>query len=46
MEDVKIILAFIWVATMLCFLLGDVLRIYAGDFKSGEIVLGILNREK
>lgn len=37
MEDVKIILAFIWVATMLCFLLGDVLRIYAGDFKSGEI---------
>jgi len=37
MEDVKIILAFIWVATMLCFLLGDVLRIFAGDFKSGEI---------
>ncbi|MFW9971634.1 MAG: DUF6326 family protein [Candidatus Odinarchaeota archaeon] len=37
MEDVKIILAFIWVSTMLCFLLGDVLRIYAGDFKSGEI---------
>jgi hypothetical protein len=37
MEDAKIILAFIWVATMLIYLLGDVLRIYAGDFKPGEI---------
>jgi hypothetical protein len=37
MEDVKIILAFIWVATMLIYLLGDVLRIFAGDFKPGEV---------
>jgi hypothetical protein len=37
MEDVKIILAFIWVAVMLMFLLGDVLRIFAGNFKPGEI---------
>ena len=37
MEDVKIIIAFIWVATMLVYLLGDVLRIYAGEFKPGEI---------
>jgi hypothetical protein len=37
MVDVKIVLSFIWVATMLCYLLGDVLRIFAGDFKSGEI---------
>lgn len=37
MEDVKIILAFIWVATMLVYLLGDVMRIFAGDFKPGEI---------
>lgn len=37
MEDTKIILAFIWVATMLIYLLGDVLRIYAGDFKPGEV---------
>ncbi|MFW9829384.1 MAG: DUF6326 family protein [Candidatus Thorarchaeota archaeon] len=37
MEDSKIILAFIWVATMLIYLLGDVLRIYAGDFKPGEV---------
>ncbi|MFX1406112.1 MAG: DUF6326 family protein [Promethearchaeota archaeon] len=33
----KIILAFIWVATMLIYLLGDVLRIFAGDFKPGEV---------
>jgi len=37
MDDVKIILSFMWVAVMLCFLLGDVLRIFAGDFKPGEI---------
>ena len=37
MEDVKIILSFLWVALMLIYLLGDVLRIFAGDFKPGEI---------
>jgi hypothetical protein len=37
MVDVKIILSLIWVAVMLCFLLGDVLRIFAGDFTPGEI---------
>ena len=37
MDDMKIILAFIWVATMLVYLLGDVLRIFAGDFKAGEM---------
>jgi hypothetical protein len=37
MEDVKIIFSFIWVAVMLCYLLGDVLRIFAGDFKPGEV---------
>jgi len=37
MEDVKIILSASWVALMLTYLLGDVLRIYAGDFKPGEI---------
>jgi hypothetical protein len=36
-EDVKIILATSWVALMLTYLLGDVLRIYSGDFKAGEI---------
>jgi len=37
MEDMRIILTGIWVALMLTYLLGDVLRIFAGDFKPGEI---------
>ena len=37
MEDMKIILSAIWVATMLTYLLGDVLRIFSGDFVAGEI---------
>ena len=37
MEDVRIILAGIWVALMLTNLLGDVIRIFAGDYKAGEI---------
>jgi len=37
MEDVRIILAGLWVALMLTFLLGDVLRIFAGDVTPGEI---------
>lgn len=37
MEEIKIKLAAIWVALMLTYLLGDVLRIFAGDFVAGEI---------
>jgi len=37
MEDVRIILAGLWVALMLTYLLGDVLRIFAGDFTAGEM---------
>jgi hypothetical protein len=37
MEEEKIILSGIWVALMLTYLLGDVLRIYSGDFKAGEM---------
>ena len=37
MEAVKIQLSGLWVALMLTYLLGDVLRIYAGDYKAGEI---------
>ena len=37
MEDVKIILSTLWVATMLTYLLGDVLRIFSGNFVPGEI---------
>ena len=37
MEDVRIILSASWVALMLTYLLGDVLRIYSGDFAAGKI---------
>ena len=37
MVDVRITLSGLWVALMLTYLLGDVLRIFAGDFKAGEI---------
>ena len=37
MEDVRIVLAGLWVALMLTYLLGDVMRIFAGDFTAGEI---------
>lgn len=37
MESIKITLSAIWVATMLIYLLGDVLRISAGDFTPGEM---------
>ena len=35
--DTRIILSALWVALMLTYLLGDVLRIFSGDFKAGEI---------
>jgi hypothetical protein len=37
MQDVQVRLSAVWVALMLAYLLGDVLRIYAGDFTAGEI---------
>jgi hypothetical protein len=37
MLDVRIILSAIWIALMLTYLLGDVLRIFSGDFKAGEL---------
>lgn len=37
MEDVQIKLSLIWAALMLTYLLGDVLRIFSGDFAAGEI---------
>jgi hypothetical protein len=37
LDDVKIILSASWIAVMLTYLLGDVLRIYAGEFKPGEM---------
>jgi hypothetical protein len=38
MVDTRILLAFIWVAVMLVFLLGDVLRIFSGDMDKGDMV--------
>ena len=38
MVDTRIILSGLWVALMLTYLLGDVLRIFSGDFKAGEIM--------
>ncbi len=37
MEDLNIRFSIIWVATMLCYLLGDVMRIFSGSFTPGEI---------
>ncbi len=37
MDDVRIILSVLWIAVMLCYLLGDVLRIISGDIILGEV---------
>jgi hypothetical protein len=37
MVDVQIKLSGLWVALMLTYLLGDVLRIFSGDFQAGAI---------
>jgi hypothetical protein len=36
-EEVRIQLAALWVCLMLTYLLGDVLRIFSGDFEAGAI---------
>ena len=37
MQDTQLRLSILWIALMLTYLLGDVMRIFAGDFKPGEI---------
>ena len=37
LNEIKIILSFIWVAVVLCYVYGDVFSILSGDFKLGEI---------
>lgn len=37
MNDIQVKLSALWVALMLTYLLGDVIRIFAGDFKPGEM---------
>jgi hypothetical protein len=36
-EDVRIKLSALWICLMLTYLLGDVLRIFSGDFVAGEM---------
>lgn len=37
MPDIQIKLSAVWIALMLTYLLGDVLRIFSGDFQAGQI---------
>ena len=37
MDEMRIRLSALWVALMLTYLLGDVLRIFSGDFEAGEM---------
>ena len=37
MIDVRIVLSGLWISLMLTYLLGDVMRVFAGDFDAGEI---------
>ena len=37
MVNTRIVISGIWIATMLTYLLGDVLRIFAGDFEAGKV---------
>ena len=37
MEGIRIKLSALWISLMLTYLLGDVLRIFSGDFNAGEI---------
>ena len=40
MADTRIILSGLWVATMLTYLWGDVVRIFAGDVEPGKLMAG------
>lgn len=40
MESIRIILAGLWIALMLVYLLGDVLRIFSGDFSTPGVIEG------
>jgi hypothetical protein len=41
MADTRIILSGLWVAVMLTYLWGDVLRIMTGDYKEGDLLGGV-----
>jgi ABC-type transport system involved in cytochrome c biogenesis permease component len=37
MVNTPILLSVLWIALMLIYLLGDVLRIFSGDFEAGKV---------
>jgi len=41
MDSMRIILSGLWVAVMLTYLLGDVIRIFAGDIETGKLAGGM-----
>jgi hypothetical protein len=41
MDETRIVLAGLWIALMLTYLLGDVLRIFAGDVEPGKLANGV-----
>jgi hypothetical protein len=41
MIDTRIVLSGLWVAVMLTYLWGDVMRIFAGDFEAGKLLGGM-----
>jgi hypothetical protein len=41
MVDTRIVLSSLWVAVMLTYLLGDVLRVFAGDLEVGRLGQGM-----
>jgi hypothetical protein len=43
MTDTRIVLSGLWVAVMLTYLLGDVIRIFAGDYEAGAFIGGMRN---
>lgn len=46
MVDTRILLSGFWVALMLTYLLGDVLRIFAGDFEPGKLFGGMQSTQR
>ena len=43
--DTRIMIAGLWIAVMLTYLLGDVLRIFAGDIEAGKMA-GVCNQPR
>ncbi|HCK66710.1 MAG TPA: hypothetical protein DIW23_07315 [Anaerolineae bacterium] len=44
MDEIQIKLSGLWVATMLIYLLGDVLRLFSGDTKPGEMAGQVVSK--